>query len=78
VIDLSSKSALITGAGRGIGKEIAMTLAKAGCDVAVSDIDLGMAESTAKEIESLGRKSLALKADVSKAQDVEVMIKNFI
>jgi 3-oxoacyl-[acyl-carrier protein] reductase len=78
VIDLSSKSALVTGAGRGIGKEIAMTLAKAGCDVAVSDIDLETATSAAKEIEALGRKSMALKADVSNAKDVEAMIASFV
>jgi 3-oxoacyl-[acyl-carrier protein] reductase len=78
VIDLSSKSALVTGAGRGIGKEIAMTLAKAGCDVAVSDIDYDTASAAAKEIEALGRQSLALKADVSNAKDVEVMIAQFI
>jgi 3-oxoacyl-[acyl-carrier protein] reductase len=78
VIDLSSKSALVTGAGRGIGKEIAMTLAKAGCDVAVSDIDLETATSAAKEIEALGRKSMALKADVSNAKDVETMIASFV
>lgn len=78
MIDLSSKSALVTGAGRGIGKEIAMTLAKAGCDVAVSDIDLETATSAAKEIEALGRKSMALKADVSNAKDVETMIASFV
>jgi 3-oxoacyl-[acyl-carrier protein] reductase len=78
VIDLSSKSALVTGAGRGIGKEIAMTLAKAGCDVAVSDIDIETATSAAKEIEALGRKSMALKADVSNAKDVETMISSFV
>lgn len=78
MIDLSSKSALVTGAGRGIGKEIAMTLAKAGCDVAVSDIDLETATSAAKEIEALGRKSMALKADVSNAKDVEAMIASFV
>ncbi|HEX2957527.1 MAG TPA: 3-oxoacyl-[acyl-carrier-protein] reductase [Chitinispirillaceae bacterium] len=78
MIDLSSKSALVTGAGRGIGKEIAMTLAKAGCDVAISDIDIETASSTAKEIEALGRKSMALKADVSNAKEVETMISSFV
>jgi len=78
VIDLSSKSALVTGGGRGIGKEIAMALAKAGCDVAISDIDLQTAQATASELEGLGRKSLAIKGDVSNAADVEAMFASFI
>jgi 3-oxoacyl-[acyl-carrier protein] reductase len=78
VIDLSSKTALVTGGGRGIGKEIALKLANAGCDVAVSDIDLDTARSCASEIGALGRNALALKADVSKASDVEAMFASFI
>ena len=78
MIDLSSKSALVTGGGRGIGKEIAMALAKAGCDVAISDIDLQTAQATASELEGLGRKSLAIKGDVSNAADVEAMFASFI
>lgn len=78
MIDLSKKSALITGGGRGIGKEIALTLAKAGCDVAISDIDLETAKVAVSEIENLGRKSLALKGDVSNASDVESLFKLFM
>jgi 3-oxoacyl-[acyl-carrier protein] reductase len=73
VIDLSSKNALITGSGRGIGREIALKLAKAGCNVAISDIDEATARSTAAEIEALGRKSVAVAGDVSNAADVEKM-----
>ncbi len=75
MIDLSctSKKALVTGGGRGIGREIALRLAAAGCDVAVSDIDLTSAESVAAEIKALGRESLALKADVSSAPEVAAM-----
>jgi len=80
VIDLKldSKKALVTGGGRGIGREIALRLAAAGCDVAVSDIDLETARATAAEIEALGRKSLALRADVSNAVEVEAMFKTMI
>ncbi len=75
MIDLNctSKKALVTGGGRGIGREIALRLAAAGCDVAVSDIDLAAVESVAAEIRALGRESLALKADVSSAADVAAM-----
>lgn len=77
-LHLTSKKALVTGGGRGIGREIALRLAQAGCDVAVSDIDIETAKTTAAEIESLGRKSLALKADVSSAADVESMFKTLV
>jgi len=74
MIDLSIKTALITGSGRGIGKEIAAKLAGAGADVAISDIDLETAKATAAEIAAAtGRKTIAVAADVSKAADVERM-----
>lgn len=74
MIDLSSKKALVTGSGRGIGREIALKLARAGADVAISDIDLETAKQTAGDIEALGRKSLALAADVSKGDEVKKML----
>jgi 3-oxoacyl-[acyl-carrier protein] reductase len=77
-LNLTSKKALVTGGGRGIGREIALRLAHAGCDVAVSDIDLETAKTTTADIEALGRKSLALKADVSSAEEVEAMFKTMI
>jgi 3-oxoacyl-[acyl-carrier protein] reductase len=74
MIDLSSKAALVTGSGRGIGKEIAVKLAAAGSDVAISDIDLETAKATAAEIASkFGRKAIAVAADVSKGDDVKAM-----
>lgn len=73
VIDLSSKKALVTGSGRGIGREIALRLAQAGCDVAISDIDEQTAASTAQEIKALGRNSIAVAGDVSNSADVKSM-----
>jgi len=74
MIDLTSKTALVTGSGRGIGREIAAKLASAGADVAISDIDLETAKATAAEIAAAtGRKAIAVAADVSKAADVERM-----
>jgi 3-oxoacyl-[acyl-carrier protein] reductase len=80
VIDLAlqSKKALVTGGGRGIGREIALMLARAGCDVAVSDIDLDTAKATAADIEKHGVRALALKADVSCAPEVEGMFASFL
>jgi 3-oxoacyl-[acyl-carrier protein] reductase len=78
VIDLHGKNALVTGGGRGIGREIALKLARAGADVAVSDIDRETAQQTAGAIETLGRRSLALKADVSNSTDVAAMVASFL
>lgn len=66
-----NKTAIVTGAGRGIGKGIALALAKEGCNVVVSDINQGDSEKVAKELEKLGVKTLAVKCDVSSKADVE-------
>ncbi len=70
MFDLKGKVALVTGAGRGIGKEIALTLARAGADVVVTDVADTVFE-TAKEIQTLNVQSLATKCDVGNREDVE-------
>jgi 3-oxoacyl-[acyl-carrier protein] reductase len=66
-LGLKDKVAIITGAGSqiGFGKAIALALAKDGCHVAATDIDLEGAKQTAAEIKALGRKAIALKLDVA-------------
>ncbi len=79
MIDLKGKCALVTGSGQGIGKEIAVTLAKAGANIGVSDINLEAAEATAKEIaDTLGVKTIALKANVASEDEVKAMVKGFV
>ncbi len=78
MINCTGKNALVTGSGRGIGKEIALRLAQAGANIGICDLDLDTAKSTAAEIEALGRKAIALKADVSKAADVQAVFSAFI
>ncbi|MGD0499608.1 MAG: 3-oxoacyl-ACP reductase family protein [Bryobacteraceae bacterium] len=73
-IDLSGKTALVTGAGKGIGRCIALELARAGCDVAVNDRSDGEgAEGTVAQIEALGRRAFSVCADVGLARDVGAM-----
>jgi 3-oxoacyl-[acyl-carrier protein] reductase len=78
MIDCRGKNALVTGSGRGIGKEIALKLAQAGANIGICDLDLETAKATAGEIESLGRKTVALQADVSKSSDVQAIFAKFI
>jgi 3-oxoacyl-[acyl-carrier protein] reductase len=66
--------ALVTGAAQGIGKAISLLLAKHGADIVVSDVLLEKATETAKEIETLGRKAMAVRVDVSKLGDVEQVV----
>jgi NAD(P)-dependent dehydrogenase (short-subunit alcohol dehydrogenase family) len=73
-LPLEGKSALVTGASKGIGKEIAVELARQGCDVAVNyHSDAEGAEATAAEIRGMGRKSFAVRANVGAAADVDAM-----
>ncbi|MBI1912799.1 MAG: 3-oxoacyl-[acyl-carrier-protein] reductase [Deltaproteobacteria bacterium] len=72
-MQLSGRVAIVTGAGQGIGKAIALKLASYGADVAVVDINLEKAEETAKEVKDMGRKALALKVDVSNVKETEEM-----
>src|SRR5579871_166827 len=68
---LEGKTALVTGAAKGIGRGIALVLASEGCDVAINDYGDGAgAESAAAEIRALGRRSLVVMADVGSAADV--------
>lgn len=72
------KIAIVTGAARGIGKSIASKLAKAGMDVVVSDVLLEEAEKTAEEFRALGVRSIAIKADVSRPEDVENLLETTV
>ena len=73
--ELDGKVALVTGASRGIGRAIAITLAKAGADVAVNFVSReAEARKVCSEINSLRRHSLAIKADVSISSEVSSMV----
>jgi 3-oxoacyl-[acyl-carrier protein] reductase len=69
-MELQNKTALVTGAARGIGKEIAVRLARHGADVALVDIEKEAVEETALQLEQLGVKAGAYHCDVSVFDDV--------
>lgn len=69
-MSLKDRNAVVTGAASGIGRGIALRLARDGANVAIWDLDAKGAETVAKEIEALGRRALALVLDVSKFADV--------
>ena len=75
---LAGKVALVTGAAQGIGRAIALLLARNGADIVVSDINLEKAEETAKEIRAIGPKAMAIKVDVSNLGDVERMVEGIL
>lgn len=75
-MNLTGKIAIVTGAGQGIGKAIALRLANAGADVAILDLNLQSAETAARDIETIGRKAIPIQADVSKSEDVDAAVRS--
>ena len=74
MLSLHDKVAVVTGAGRGIGRAIALGLARGGAHVVVSDINPAIAQLVAAEVTSLGCRSLALQIDVSSEEDAKRLI----
>lgn len=75
---LEGKVAIVTGAGRGIGRGIALCLAEEGADVAVNSLHEETAKKVAAEIEGLGRKSLTIVADVTESEKVVWVVEETI
>ena len=75
---LDGKVAIVTGASRGIGKAIVLTLAEAGANIAATARTASDLEQTAKEVRQLGRKCLAVPTDVTKMEQVENMVNKTI
>jgi NAD(P)-dependent dehydrogenase (short-subunit alcohol dehydrogenase family) len=72
--ELLGRIAIVTGAGRGIGRATALELARLGADVAVADLDRDNAERTVKEVRALDRKAMALSTDVTRRADLASMV----
>ena len=73
-MNLNGKVAIVTGAGQGIGRGIAIQLAHSGASLAVVDVDAARAETVTKEIEDLGHSALAIHADVTDFDQVKRMV----
>ncbi|MCU0651783.1 MAG: 3-oxoacyl-[acyl-carrier-protein] reductase [Candidatus Omnitrophica bacterium] len=72
------KVVLVTGSAQGIGKEIALSFAREGADVVISDINLERAAATSREIEALGNKSMAVELNVADFAKVEEAINKIL
>ena len=70
---LKNKVALVTGAGRGIGETIALTLSREGADIIVNDFDAASAASTARKIEAAGQRALVSGANIADRRQVQEM-----
>ena len=77
---LKGKKALVVGARRNMGKGFALGLAEAGADVAVTDVNIesGQLQTVADEIQQMGCKSLALKADISSQEEVKKLVNSVV
>ena len=73
-MELQGKVGLVTGGAQGIGRAVALMLARNGADVALSDINGELARSTAGDIEKLGRRALAIEANVADFEDGSRMV----
>jgi NAD(P)-dependent dehydrogenase (short-subunit alcohol dehydrogenase family) len=71
---LENRVAIVTGGAKGMGRAIALKFAAEGCDVVVNALHIEGAQKVADEVIALGRKSLAIKADISKKTEIQDMV----
>ena len=72
-MELQGQAAIVTGAGRNIGRAIALELAGMGADIVVAEMDEATGTRTADEVRKLGRRALALRTDVTRMADLQAM-----
>jgi NAD(P)-dependent dehydrogenase (short-subunit alcohol dehydrogenase family) len=75
---LAGKVAIVTGGGRGIGKAVALAYAREGADIALVARSAAEIEAAALEVEALGRRALAIQADVANPADVDRMVQRVV
>jgi len=74
LLDLSGRTALVTGGGRGIGRHVAIGLAEAGADVIVASRKLPNLEDTVQQIVKAGRRGFAIEADLSEPEEIDALL----
>ena len=74
-MELEGQAAIVTGAGRGIGRAIALELASMGADIVVAEVNRDGAERTAEEVRAAGRRAIGLATDVTNRADLDTMTK---
>ncbi len=75
---LSGKVAIVTGAGQGIGKAVALRLAREGAEIAVAEINRETAEVTARELQALGRRALAHPVNVGCPAEIQSLVDHVV
>ena len=73
-MSLAGRTAIVTGAGRGIGREIALVLAEAGADIVAAARTEAEIETTAADVRALGRRAIAVPTDVSNSSQVDTLV----
>src|SRR5216683_4856789 len=73
-MELQGQVAIVTGAGRGIGRATALELARLGADVVIAELDQAGAKRTAEEVGALGRRAVAAQTDVTSRADLRAMV----
>jgi len=74
-MDLGGKRAIVTGAASGIGRATAIKLAEKGADVVLNDLNEEGIKETEQEVQALGRRAVAVVGDVSRSEDVQMIVK---
>jgi meso-butanediol dehydrogenase/(S,S)-butanediol dehydrogenase/diacetyl reductase len=73
-MELTGQIAIVTGAGRGIGRATALELARLGADIVIAEMDQAGAKRTAEEVGALGRRAVATSTDVTSRADLRAMV----
>lgn len=73
-MELQGQVAIVTGAGRGIGRATGLELARMGADIVVAEVEAASAEHTASEVRGLGRRALVVRTDVTSRKELDAMV----